>query len=1166
MTFGWTVAGDRTPSFGNASVGSKSWHQGSSITSFTVPAATGGDGTLSYTATGLAGGVSMSGSRVVSGTPSAAGTGTATVTATDSDGDTATLTFGWTVAGDRTPSFGNVSVGSKSWHQWSAITSFTVPAATGGDGTLVYTSTGLAAGVTMSGTRVVSGLPSAAGTGTATVTATDSDGDTATLTYDWTVSEDGVPSFGNASVGSKSWHRGSAITSFTVPAATGGDGTLVYTAMGLAAGVTMSGSRVVSGTPSAAGTGTATLTARDSDGDAASLTFNWTVAEDWVPSFGNASVGSRSWYQWSPITSFTVPAATGGNDTLVYTATGLPVGVVMSGTRVLSGTPSAAGTGTATVTATDSDGDTATLTFGWTVAANHVPDFGSVTVEAKRWVVDSAIESFTVPEATGGDGTLSYTATGLAAGVTMSGSRMVSGTPSVAGTGTATVTATDSDGDKATLTFKWTVTAAGARTLRRRVSEAILPSAALTILDDNTSAVEKRVAAMDEGSRDVASVSVTLGGQEVKPVAAQESSSESSGSATRDASGSVRFVLEDSSSPADPATAARHTAESSTMDARPFLGRSSFSVRAGGGGGWLRDPAFWGAGRYGNLSGGKDGLGWSGNLYGLRLGMDARPHEQWLAGLLAHRSRGTFDWNPTDSAGGLGGEYELALLGVAPYFGWMSRDRVWRLWGLVGYGAGRIRLTEGSADQDADESDLSMISAALGARRSLWRGRDVIASGTTTVLARGEVSTVRADLDGDAREGGLLDPLAVDAHRLRFGLEASHEHELPDGRRLIQSVKSGLRKDFGGGGNFSGVELGLGMGYLDPESSVLLESRGHLLAASGGAEEWSVELQLNYDPGVRRRGLLLDLTSGYGASGSGVSTGSRKAAGKLWDRDVAGLSSSGPFEPEAWLDAEAGYGFSIQGGRGSFTPYSGYSVTGDDDRSYRLGGRVEWDDGFSVHLEGERRETAGEAEHRVGLTGHMRLGDGPEPEGTGQRAPVQPAQPGTAANARPRAPAPAVAAAEAPEPAKSAVGNGRTAATPAADARAPIAAGGRSYRFDGRWGMDEWFSLDLQRQGRERAGKTAPPRVQPTAGGRRYRVQLGAFSTASRAAAAKVQAARRLEGFLKRNEQTVAVTGPEADGLWRIVLAEAFGRRVVADKVCATLTANGNGCYVVPPR
>ena len=69
------------------------------------------------------------------------------------------------------------------------------------------------------------------------------------------------------------------------------------------------------------------------------------------------------------------------------------------------------------------------------VAPDLQPSFGSATVSSQSWTQNQAIDAFTVPAATGGDGTLSYSATGLPAGVTMSSARQVSGTPSTAGSG-----------------------------------------------------------------------------------------------------------------------------------------------------------------------------------------------------------------------------------------------------------------------------------------------------------------------------------------------------------------------------------------------------------------------------------------------------------------------------------------------------------------------------------------------------------------------------------------------------------------------------------------------------------------------------------------------------------------------------------------------------------
>ena len=88
------------------------------------------------------------------------------------------------------------------------------------------------------------------------------------------------------------------------------------------------------------------------------------------PNFRSASVSAQSWTAGQPIANFTVPTATGGDAPLTYTASGLPSGVSMAPSRVVSGTPSAIGSGTAIVTVTDADGDTAMLTFDWAVAAS----------------------------------------------------------------------------------------------------------------------------------------------------------------------------------------------------------------------------------------------------------------------------------------------------------------------------------------------------------------------------------------------------------------------------------------------------------------------------------------------------------------------------------------------------------------------------------------------------------------------------------------------------------------------------------------------------------------------------------------------------------------------------------------------------------------------------
>ncbi len=459
LSFDWTVSPeDLMPDFGAAAVTDQYWVSGSALRAPAVPAASGGNPPLRYAAAGLPYGVTMSSSRSISGTPLWAAAGTATITVADVDGDTDTLSFDWTTYDPlRLP-----VLSSKNWTQNRAIVPFGVAAA-GGVAPLAHTVGGLPAGVTASSSGSVSGTPTGTGSGTATVSVTDAIGNAQSGSFTWRVAAEPVdrtPSFATVSVPAKSWTRHDAIAAFTVPAATGGDGTLTYSATGLPAGVTMSSSRAVSGTPTAAGSGTAIVTARDTDGDTDSVSFNWTVSADLKPSFATVTLTNRNWTEGQAVSGFTVPAATGGDGTLNYVAGGLPSGVSMDSSRTVSGTPDRSGSGTGTVTATDADGDTASVRFPWTVSPgpnDRAPSFAMGSVAKQQWLVRRAIAGLTVPAASGGDGTLTYTASGLPAGVTMSSARVVSGSPAAIGSGTATVTVTDADGDFAKLSFDWAV-------------------------------------------------------------------------------------------------------------------------------------------------------------------------------------------------------------------------------------------------------------------------------------------------------------------------------------------------------------------------------------------------------------------------------------------------------------------------------------------------------------------------------------------------------------------------------------------------------------------------------------------------------------------------------------------------------------------------------------
>ena len=472
-TLTFDIEVDGIPTFGAQTIGNKSWVQRQAIDSFTLPSASGGDGALTYTLSpGLPDGVSRHATtRVVSGAPSAAMSSTEyTWEATDADGDSVQLTFTITVADDLSPSFGLQTIGNKSWTQRKAINSFTLPSASGGDGTLTYTlSPGLPDGVSRHATtRVVSGTPGGHQVETTyTWKATDGDGDAAQLTFTITVVEDLSPTFGVQTIGNKSWVQRKAINSFTLPSASGGDGTLTYTlSPGLPDGVSRHATtRVVSGTPGDHQAETTyTWRATDADADAAQLTFTITVSEDLSPTFGVQMIGDKSWVQRKAINSFTLPSASGGDGELTYTLSpGLPDGVSRHATtRVVSGTPGDHQVETTyTWKATDGDGDAAQLTFTITVAEDLSPSFGVQTIGNKSWTQRQAINSFTLPSASGGDGTLTYTLSpALPDGVSRHATtRVVSGTPGDHQVETTyTWKATDAAGDSVQCVYELTFT------------------------------------------------------------------------------------------------------------------------------------------------------------------------------------------------------------------------------------------------------------------------------------------------------------------------------------------------------------------------------------------------------------------------------------------------------------------------------------------------------------------------------------------------------------------------------------------------------------------------------------------------------------------------------------------------------------------------------------
>ena len=144
--------------------------------------------------------------------------------------------------------------------------------------------------------------------------------------------------------------------------------------------------------------------------------------------------GSQTSTVGSPVSLQMQGADSASGQTLTWSATGLPAGLsISSSSGLISGTPTTAGPSPVTVTATDTTGASGSASFSWTVnspAANTV----TVTNPGSQTSTVGSPVSLQMQGADSASGqTLTWSATGLPAGLSISSSGLISGTPTTAG-------------------------------------------------------------------------------------------------------------------------------------------------------------------------------------------------------------------------------------------------------------------------------------------------------------------------------------------------------------------------------------------------------------------------------------------------------------------------------------------------------------------------------------------------------------------------------------------------------------------------------------------------------------------------------------------------------------------------------------------------------------
>jgi YVTN family beta-propeller protein len=203
-------------------------------------------------------------------------------------------------------------------------------------------------------------------------------------------------------------------------------------------GLGLSLSGVISGTPTTAGTYTFTVKVTDSNGATATSGTLSIVAAPTVKITTTTLPGATLDVAYSRTLT-----ATGGTPPLTWTisAGSLPPGVILSTGGVISGTPTAGGTFTFTVKATDANGSNAAQPLSIVVAA-------LITISTTTLPNGTVGLAYSQPlQATGGTPPYVWTVSSgsLPAGLSLSSTGVISGTPTNAAASSFTVTVTDAN-------------------------------------------------------------------------------------------------------------------------------------------------------------------------------------------------------------------------------------------------------------------------------------------------------------------------------------------------------------------------------------------------------------------------------------------------------------------------------------------------------------------------------------------------------------------------------------------------------------------------------------------------------------------------------------------------------------------------------------------------
>ncbi|MGO9255739.1 MAG: beta strand repeat-containing protein [Bryobacteraceae bacterium] len=401
-----------------------------------------------WSATGLPNSLTLSNAGVINGTWTTAGNFNVVITVNDNSGQTASQTYGVAVSNPIVP----LQITTPSPLPQATVgvpygVSFSASGGAGGPYTFSNnTQSGSPPPGLVYASGALGGTPTTPGQFSFSISVADSASGTASKAFSLVVAPAALTittaSLPNGQVGVAYGGQLNATGGVPIVSAAGVP-SYTWQIGGLPAGLTASSSTgAISGTPTAPGSSSVSVTVIDSAGTTASKSFTITITAPPLTITGSLPNGQVG----VPYSGQVVGA--GGVPPLTLQISGLPAGLTPSSSGAISGTPTAAGSSSVTVTVTDSATPTAnklTKSFSVTIAPAAIT---VTTTSLPNGVVGTAyLASLAASGGVPSGGVPGYTfaAIGLPSGLSVSGAS-ITGTPTASGNFTVGVTATDSTG------------------------------------------------------------------------------------------------------------------------------------------------------------------------------------------------------------------------------------------------------------------------------------------------------------------------------------------------------------------------------------------------------------------------------------------------------------------------------------------------------------------------------------------------------------------------------------------------------------------------------------------------------------------------------------------------------------------------------------------------